>query len=126
MRRNPAMLCSVRMLAPDRRRVVALVYEGLCTFEFGIVVEIFGLPRPELDMDWYRFRVCSLERGPLRATGGVTVRAPAGLGALARAGTIVIPGWRDADEAPPEALLQALRRGHRPGARPRSLFSPGV
>ncbi|HWW94793.1 MAG TPA: transcriptional regulator FtrA, partial [Vicinamibacteria bacterium] len=70
------------MPAPDRRRVVALAYEGLCTFEFGIVVEIFGLPRPELEVDWYRFRVCSLESGPLRATGGVTLRAPAGLGAL--------------------------------------------
>jgi AraC family transcriptional activator FtrA len=111
------------MPALDRRRVVALAYEGLCTFEFGIVVEIFGLPRPELDVDWYRFRVCSLESGPLRATGGVTLRAPAGLEALARAGTIVIPGWRNADEVPPEALLQALRRAHRRGARLVSICS---
>src|SRR5258708_38344380 len=121
MRRNPGMLCSVRMQAPDRRRVVALAFEGLCTFEFGIVVEVFGLPRPELDVDWYRFRVCSLERGPLRATGGIPLRAPAGLGALARAGTIGIPGWRDTDEAPPQALLQARRRGHRRGGPPRTL-----
>ena len=112
----------VRMLAPDRRRVVALAYEGLCTFEFGIVVEIFGLARPELDVDWYRFRVCSLQSGPLRATGGITVRAPADLGALARAGTIVIPGWNP-DEAPPEVLLQALRRAHRRGARLVSICS---
>jgi AraC family transcriptional activator FtrA len=111
------------MPAPDPRRVVALAYEGLCTFEFGIVVEIFGLARPELEVDWYRFRVCSLESGPLRAAGGVTLRAPAGLGALARAGTIVIPGWRDPDEAPPEVLLQALRRAHRRGARLVSICS---
>jgi hypothetical protein len=29
-------------------RVVVLAYKGLCTFEFGIAAEMFGLPRPEL------------------------------------------------------------------------------
>ncbi len=32
-------------LAPQ---VVVLAYDGLCTFEFGVAVEIFGLPRPEM------------------------------------------------------------------------------
>lgn len=54
----------------------------LRTFEFGIVVEIFGLPRPELGTDWYRFEVCSLERGPLRAVGGVTLRSKNALPSL--------------------------------------------
>jgi AraC family transcriptional regulator, transcriptional activator FtrA len=101
----------------DRRRVVALAYDGLCTFEFGIVVEVFGLPRPEFGASWYRFQVCSLDRGALQATGGVTMRAAAGLSALRRAGTIVIPGWRDADERPPDTLLRALRAAHARGAR---------
>jgi AraC family transcriptional activator FtrA len=99
------------------RRVVALAYDRLCTFEFGIVVEIFGLPRPELDVDWYQFAVCSLDRGPLKATGGVTVRPTAGPRSLQRAGTIVIPGWRDADERPSEALLAAVRAAHARGTR---------
>lgn len=105
------------MTTIDRRRVVALAYDGLCTFEFGIVVEVFGLPRPELGPSWYRFQVCSFDRGPLKATGGVTMRASAGLSALGRAGTIVIPGWRNPDERPPEALLRALRAAHARGAR---------
>lgn len=29
--------------------VAILAYDGLCTFEFGIAVEIFGLARPEFD-----------------------------------------------------------------------------
>jgi AraC family transcriptional activator FtrA len=102
---------------PRRHHVVALAYDGLCTFEFGIVVEAFGLRRPELTVPWYRFTACSLERRPLRATGGVTMRAGAGLEVLSRADTIVIPGWRDPDEPPPDALLSALRRAHRRGAR---------
>lgn len=106
-----------------RHRVVALVYDGLCTFEFAIVVEVFGLPRPEMPADWYRFSVCSLEPAPVRATGGVKVTASSGLSALRGAGTIVIPGWRDPDEMPPPALLNALRRAHDRGVRLMSICS---
>ncbi|HHH2810098.1 TPA: transcriptional regulator FtrA, partial [Citrobacter amalonaticus] len=51
-----------------RPLVVVLAYDGLCTFEFGVAVEVFGLPRPELGADWYRFAVASVDAGPLRAT----------------------------------------------------------
>lgn len=104
-------------------RVVTLVYDGLCTFEFAIVVELFGLPRPELPVDWYRFSVCSLERAPVRATGGVRIAASAGLRAFSGADTIVIPGWRNPDETPPPALLNAVRRAHARGARLMSICS---
>src|SRR5262245_59251470 len=101
----------------DPRRVVLLAFDRLCTFEFGIAVEVFGLPRPELKVPWYRFEVCALERGPLRATGGFHVSAKADLTVLRRAGTIVIPGWRDPAERPPERLLRVLCAAHRRGAR---------
>ena len=104
-------------------RVVALAYDGLCTFEFGIVVEAFALPRPELKVPWYRFSVCSLERHAVRALGGVSVRVDAGLEALRRADTIVIPGWRNADEPPPAALVAEIQRAHRRGARLVSICS---
>jgi AraC family transcriptional activator FtrA len=48
----------------------ALAYDGLCTFEFGVAVEIFGLPRPEMGERWYQFAVAAVDEGPLRATGG--------------------------------------------------------
>lgn len=105
------------MPQPRAHRVAAVAYDRLCTFEFGIVVEVFGLPRPEVSPDWYRFDVCAIEPGPLSAIGGVTVLPTAGLRTLRRADTIVIPGWRDPDERPPEALLQALRAAHARGAR---------
>lgn len=28
--------------------VVVIAYDGLCTFELGVAVEVFGLPRPEM------------------------------------------------------------------------------
>lgn len=111
---------SGRLSGPPNRQVAALVYDGLCTFEFGIAVEMFGLPRPEL-ADWYDFRLCAVDRGPMRAAGGMRVLADGGLEALAGAGTIIVPGWRGIDaappEAPPEALLEALRAVHARGAR---------
>jgi AraC family transcriptional regulator, transcriptional activator FtrA len=110
-------------MARDPRRVAALAYDGLCTFEFGIVVELFGLRRQNLGVDWYDFEVCSLERGPIRATGGILVEARRGLRSLRRAWTIVIPGWRNADEPPPQALINALRTAHAEGARLVSICS---
>lgn len=103
--------------------VVALAYDGLCTFEFGVAVEIFGLPRPELGPDWYRFAVAALDAGPLRAMGGVRVLADGGLELLEEAGTIVLPGWRGAREPVPTALIGALRRANARGARILSICS---
>jgi AraC family transcriptional activator FtrA len=104
-------------------RVVALAYDRLCTFEFGCTVELFGLPRPELEVPWYDFAVCAAERGPIRAMGGIEVRVPHSLRMLDSADTIVIPGWRDANEAPPEALLRKLRAAYDRGARLCSICS---
>jgi AraC family transcriptional activator FtrA len=109
-------------MARNLRKVAAFAYEGLGTFELGIVAEVFGLQRPELEVEWYHFAVFSLDRRPLRATGGIRVEAPYGLRAVRGAGTIVIPGWR-VDETPPAALLNALRSAHAEGARLVSICS---
>jgi AraC family transcriptional activator FtrA len=113
------------MAGKSNHRVVAVAYDGLCTFEFGIVAEIFALKRPELKTDsWYSFQVCSLERGPVHALGGITIQPSAGLSALRRADTIVIPGWKNSGlELPPVELLTAIQRAHRRGARIVSICS---
>src|SRR5205814_2599952 len=102
---------------PPNRRVAALLYDGLCTFEFGIVAEVFGLRRPELDVDWYSFTTCAEHRGPLSANGNIMLIAEAGLEGLAAAGTIVIPGWPTDGAAPSDAIRQALRSAQDRGAR---------
>ena len=75
------------------RLVAALLHEKVATFELGIVAEIFGLPRPEMGMDWYRLITVAEEQRPLRAVGGLLVHPEGGLDVLARVGTVVIPGW---------------------------------
>lgn len=103
--------------------VVALAYDGLCTFEFGVAVEIFGLPRPEMGEGWYRFAVAAVDEGELRATGGVRVMADGDLSLLEHADTIVVPGWRGVDAEVPPALCQALRQAHQRGCRVISICS---
>ena len=51
--------------------VAILAYDGLCTFEFGIAVEVFGLTRPEFDFPWYTHAIAAVDQGPMRAMGGM-------------------------------------------------------
>jgi len=102
---------------PANPLVATLVYDQLCSFEFGCAVEVFGLPRPEFGERWYKFVTCAADAGPMRAVGGVNVTAEADLSVLSRAGTVIIPGWRGADAAPSEQLVDALRKAHAAGAR---------
>lgn len=108
---------------PPNRRVVVLAYDGLCTFEFGVAVEVFGLARPEMGADWYQFAVAGLDEGPMRATGGVRILADGGLDLLAGAGTIIVPGWRGVDVPVPDGLIRALQVARGQGARILSICS---
>lgn len=103
--------------------VVALLYDGLCTFEFGIVAEIFGLSRPELGPGWYRFASAAIEPGPLRAHGGFRILPDGGPELMDAADLIVIPGWKGVDAPVPQDLLFSLHRAHERGARLASICS---
>jgi AraC family transcriptional regulator, transcriptional activator FtrA len=103
--------------------VVAIAYDGLCTFEFGVAVEVFGLPRPEMGPGWYRFAVAGIDSGEMRATGGVRFVVDGGLELLSQANTIIVPGWRGVDTPVPAGLCDALNAAHGRGARVLSICS---
>lgn len=107
----------------SRHRVVALAYDGLCTFEFGVAVEIFGLPRPEMGERWYRFAVAAVDEGELRATGGIRLMTDGGMSLLSEADTIIVPGWRSIDSSVPPDLCQALVAAYARGCRIISICS---
>lgn len=106
-----------RDTTPPNRRVVALVYDNLCSFEFGCAAEVFGLPRPEVGPDWYSFATAAVELGPITAMGGLRFEASGGLEVLKGAGTVVVPGWKGADVQPSAELVAALRAAYAGGAR---------
>ncbi|MGE8031352.1 transcriptional regulator FtrA [Enterobacter mori] len=121
MPENSKKMTNLRQVSPPS--VVVLAYDGLCTFEFGVAVEIFGLPRPEMGETWYRFAVAGVDEGELRATGGIRILADGDLSLLERADLILVPGWRGIDAAVPDALCDALRRASARGCQLLSICS---
>lgn len=114
-------------MALPNRLVAALVYNGLCNFEFSCAAEVFGLPRPEFGPDWYRFATVAAEEGVLRGEFGFEIHPDAVLADLRDAGTVIVPGWKDALDATErpvrQEILDALRAAHARGARLLSVCS---
>ncbi|UBU11071.1 helix-turn-helix domain-containing protein [Nonomuraea gerenzanensis] len=113
------------LLPPPARlhRVAVLAFDGMAPFELGCVVELFGLPRPELEVPWYELTVCAETLEPLRVVGGFTMTAGHGLEALERADTVIVPGVADVRGPVSGPLIGALRAAYERGARMVSVCS---
>ncbi len=98
-------------------RIAAAIYNGLTAFEYSLAREILGRDRRNLTADWYTFQPCRVERGRLFSNHGLEIRPSGTLEDLATADSVLIAGWRDPSERPPEPLLDALRSAHERGAR---------
>jgi AraC family transcriptional activator FtrA len=110
--------------APANHKVAVHAYDGIAAFELGVAVEVFALPRPELDVAWwYDFALFAEEPRRLAAVGGFGLDVPHGLEALDDAGTVILLGSPDPHGDPPPALLDALRAAHARGARLVSICS---
>lgn len=107
---------------PLNTNVCALVYDGLCSFEFGICTEVFGLERTEFD-HWYHFSVFAMDDGPLQSIGGLEFTAPRDPQTIEAADTLLIPGWRGSNEPPPDHVLELLVQAHSRGTRLLSICS---
>lgn len=112
---------------PSKRRrhtVAALAFPDIAPFELSVPCEVFGLDRSVLvaPKPWYGFFVAASEPGPLPTGVGFTIDTPYGLDDLSRADTVIVPADYHRGD-PPEALLDALRRAHRRGARIMSFCS---
>ena len=100
-----------------------VVYDRVAVFEMAVPCEVFGIDRSAMGAPNYGLLICAAEPPPLRTEAGFTIDTPFDLNALSRAGTVIVPAWRDVDETPPEALLDALREAYGRGGRIASLCS---
>jgi transcriptional regulator GlxA family with amidase domain len=94
-------------------RVVVLAMDGVVPIDLGIPTQIFN-PRVNTP---YRLTVCGRTRAAVPTSAGFTVRARAGLAALADADTIIVPGYAEHQIPPPRSVLAALRTAAGRGAR---------
>jgi AraC family transcriptional activator FtrA len=101
----------------DMSRVAVAVTDGMLPFELSVACEIFGAA-PARVTDWYEVILC----GPRTVRAGrFRLEPDGGLEQLARADTVIVPGWADVDREPPATLVDAVRAAHRAGARIASL-----
>ncbi|WP_329310950.1 GlxA family transcriptional regulator [Streptomyces sp. NBC_01262] len=97
--------------APLRHHVVVLSLPGVLPLELGIAAQIFSMD-PN-----YELTVATTEQVVPVARAGFSVTGTAGLDALEKADTVIVPGYDDIDADVPSAALAALRAPHGRGAR---------
>jgi transcriptional regulator GlxA family with amidase domain len=97
--------------------VVALCFDGLVAFDLTAPGQAFQLAAEPSGRPFYKFSTCSAGGAPLQTTSGFSIVPDAGLGALRRADTVVVPGYAALFEPPPAAALDALRAAAARGAR---------
>ncbi|GII04465.1 helix-turn-helix domain-containing protein [Planobispora takensis] len=98
-------------------RIVMIVGSGSNPFELGVATELFGLRRPELDRPWYDFGLCAAGGEVVMHAGFFTMSGVAGLEAVERADTVIVPNRPDPEVSPDPAVLDAVRRAAGRGAR---------
>ncbi|PBC67436.1 transcriptional regulator GlxA family with amidase domain [Streptomyces sp. TLI_235] len=100
------------------KTVALAVTDGMLHFELALALEVFGSAPAGVAAPWYELLVC----GPGAARAGrFRLEPDHGLDRLARADTVIVPGWADIDVAPPADLVSAVRAAHEAGARIASL-----
>ena len=120
---NRAHAAEPRACGPPHQ-VTVVAHEGLAAFELGVAAEVFALPRPELEVDWwYEFSVCAERPGVLSAVGGFGLAVQNDLGEIGRADMIILPGTPDVHGDPSDELITELLAAHARGARLVSICS---
>ena len=95
------------------RRVVAVALDGVLVLDLAAPAHFFG----HLGPPRYEFALAAAEPGPVRSSTGFDVVAEHGASAIEQADTVVVPGYTDPDQIPPEPVVAALRAAAERGAR---------
>jgi len=94
--------------------VAVLAFDQISAFHLAVPCAVFG--EAQAGAPAFDVRVCAAEPGPLRSTAGFGLGLDHGLAVLRRAAIVIVPSWRDPQQAAPAALLKALQAAHRRGA----------
>ena len=107
-------------MSANPHRIAVLCVERVVAFDLSVPAQVFSLAykgrRP-----LYEVRACAVRPGSVATTTGFAIGGVAGLEALAEADTIIVPGYREVYDRPPEPGLEALRVAAARGARVASI-----
>jgi transcriptional regulator GlxA family with amidase domain len=93
-----------------RHRIAVIAFDGITPFHLSVPGMVFRDAAFDL-------KICSADPSPLRTTGGFDISVQHGLQTLSHADIVILPTWHDDCRPAPAALLEALRRAHKRGAR---------
>jgi len=97
------------------KRVACILLDGISTFEFGIMCEIFGFDRTGDGLPAYEFSLCTPGARPVRAEEGYLISDTKDLSAVETADLVSVPALAEDSDVPQE-VLDAIRRAADRGA----------
>ncbi|MBU3028780.1 GlxA family transcriptional regulator [Paracoccus marinaquae] len=97
--------------------IAVIAYEGVIPFHLSVPCIVFGDALLRLGAPRYEVLVCGETAGLTPTISGFQIEVPHDFSVLERADTVIMPAWRDTEDPPSEALLDALRGAHARGAR---------
>jgi len=100
----------------NKDTIAVIVYNGISPFHLSVPFAVFGEDRSRIGVERFAVFPCAFEKGVLTTSGGFSLAGISGLRKMEAAGVVIVPGWRDPQELPPPALLEALRRAQSRGA----------
>lgn len=103
-------------LQPSRTLIAVVAFQRVIPFHLAVPCIVFGEGMPA-DDNPFDVRVCAGEPGPIKTSTGFGLSDLEPLELLEQANAIVVPGWRDTLDDPPQPLLDALVRAHGRGAQ---------
>src|SRR5215472_2583932 len=93
-------------------KLTILALDAVVPLDLAIAAQVMGYPMAPYDVT-----ICGVRPGQVTTTSGYATAVKHGLRALAAADTVMIPGFDPHNRALPPAVLAALRRAYRRGAR---------
>lgn len=100
-------------MIPAMHRVAVLALPDVVLFDLAVPFQVLG--------HHYRVETCTTTPGPVATTNAPALLVERGLDELARADTVIVPGFRPAPWPPAAAALEALRAAHARGAHVASI-----
>jgi transcriptional regulator GlxA family with amidase domain len=98
-------------------KIAVIAFDGIIPFHLSVPCLVFGGNARDPAVSAFDVVVCAADPTPLRTTAGFTIDTTADLRGLEGADLVIMPSWHDDCRPAPTALLDALRRAHRGGAR---------
>jgi transcriptional regulator GlxA family with amidase domain len=97
-------------------RVAVLMFDRTPLFETSVPISVFGVDRAASGAPRFELLAVAAEPGPIVSTAGIQLVAPHDLTPVADAEVVIVPGWRDPNEHPPQGAIDALNAAHERGA----------